>query len=99
MIKELQQLGLSYYESKALTVLLKQSFSAKELSDEADIPAGKTYSVILSLQKKNLVQSTTERPKKFFVEHASSALQKLIEKKNEEVQNMLSLLRLTATEI
>ena len=78
---------------------MKKSFSAKELSDEADIPAGKTYSVILSLQKKNLVQSTTERPKKFFVEHASSALQKLIEKKNEEVQNMLSLLRLTATEI
>ncbi|MBI4017188.1 MAG: hypothetical protein HY363_05860 [Candidatus Aenigmarchaeota archaeon] len=99
MIEELQRLGLSYYESKALAVLLKKTLTAKELSDEADIPAGKTYSVIISLQKKNLVQATTTRPKKFFVQQASSVLQELISKKQEEVQNLLTLVRTTATEI
>ncbi len=99
MINELQQLGLSFYESKALAVLLKKSLAAKELSAEADIPAGKTYSVIISLQKKKLVQATTTRPKKFFVQQASSALQELITKKQEEVQNLLTLVRSTATEI
>lgn len=98
-MKELQELGLSYYESKALEMLLKEALTPKELSRKAKIPLGKVYSIILSLQKKNLVKESETRPKKIYVENASAIIDKLICKKQEEHEQILSSIRRLAAEI
>lgn len=99
MLSELQQLGLSYYESKALEVLLKESLTPKELCKKSGIPLGKVYSVVLSLQRKSLVKETESRPKKLYVDNTSLIIDKLINKKQEEHEQLLASIRRIAAEI
>jgi len=98
-LKELEQLGLTYYESNALEILLKEALTPKELSKKSKIPLGKVYSVILSLEQKNLVKQSETRPKKIYVENASAVVDRLISKKQDEHEQLLSDVRKIATEI
>ena len=97
MLEHLQNLGLSYYESKAFEVVLKEQVSVKELWKKAGIPAGKVYSVLKLLQQRNLVSITNDRPKKVFVANASDALGCLIEKAQKRQEKVLGELRAFAT--
>ena len=72
MMNELKSLGLSYYESKALEIILKERLTVRELCKRAKIPLGKVYSIIRSLREKNLVIETESRPKEVYVQNASN---------------------------
>lgn len=92
-MKQLQQLGLSYYESKAIEVLLREKCTMKTLSYKAHIPPGKIYSIIQSLQKRGLIEVIDERPKKVFIPNAGKIIAKLIEQKQREDENLFANLR------
>lgn len=55
MIGEFKYLGFENYEAKALEILLKGKFSVKELSQKANIPFGKIYSVLKKLKEKGIL--------------------------------------------
>src|SRR6056297_3620720 len=84
MEKEFKELGLTHYESKALSLLIQKSLTLKKLSDKAEIPFGKVYSVVKSLKEKNLVKENNSRPKLVYVDDASEVVSKLINHKKEK---------------
>lgn len=99
MLEELEKLGLSHYESKALNVLLKEKFNLRELSKKAEVPFGKIYSVIKSLKEKGLVKETDSRPKLIYVENASEIIGRLIKEKQDKEKEINEKLREIVTEI
>lgn len=99
MKKELQELGLSYYESKALEVLLHTRVNLKELSRKTEIPFGKIYSIIKGLKEKNLIKETNSRPKLVYIDNASEILARLIKEKQEKEKFTIEKIRDIATEI
>ena len=99
MIEELQNLGLSYYESKALDVILKQKINIRELSKKAGIPFGKIYSIVKGLKKKNLIKETKTRPKLIYIESASEVIDKLIKEKKEKEEKIIENIKEKVSEI
>ncbi|MDD5133633.1 MAG: helix-turn-helix domain-containing protein [Candidatus Nanoarchaeia archaeon] len=99
MIQELQTLGLSYYESKALEILLKEKLSLENLSKKSGIPFGKVYSIVKSLKQKGLIKETNSRPKLIYTENASNLISKLIKEKQEKENVVISKLRNLVTNI
>jgi len=99
MEKEFREFGLSYYESKALNLLLSNKLTLRELSKKSNIPFGKIYSVVKSLKDKELVRETNSRPKLIYVENASKVISKLIEDKKREDGEIYERLRSFSTEI
>ncbi len=99
MLKELQEIGLSYYESKAVQLLLSSKFSMKELSKKAAIPYGKIFSICNSLQKRGIIQLSEERPKKAFIEQPSEIFSRLITEKQNKNEESLAKLRKMITEV
>ena len=99
MKEDLKELGLSHYESKALETALKESLNARDLGKKAGIPLGKVYSVINSLEKKELIKQTDSRPKLIYVENASLVISKLIDQKKKQNEELISKIRDLATEI
>jgi len=99
MNQDLKQLGLSHYESKALETALKESLTARALAKKAQIPLGKVYSIINSLEKKDIIKQTESRPKLVYVENASAVISRLIEQKQRQDEQLISTIRELATEI
>ena len=68
----LRDLGLSEYEASAFRSLLDTGpTTAKELSRASDVPMGRIYDVLNSLETYQLVRSqTASRPKKYVVHPA-----------------------------
>ncbi len=99
MTEELQELGLSYYESKALGILFKKKLSLKQLSKEAEIPFGKIYSVVKRLREKDLVKENNSRPKLVYVENVSEIMTRLIKEKQNKDKAIREKLREIATSI
>ncbi|MFP4632794.1 MAG: TrmB family transcriptional regulator [Halobacteriota archaeon] len=93
----LKDLGLSDYESRVYRSLLGMgSATAKELSLVSDVPMGRVYDVLGSLEKHSLVRSQeSSRPKKYVAVEPETALQRLVEDKrqelNEEIQRYESI--------
>lgn len=98
-MKQLQQLGLSYYESKAIDILFREKCTLKELSRKANIPPGKVYSVIQSLHKRMFVEVSETRPKQVFVPQAWKIIARLIEQKQREDESLFAELRGMVAEI
>ena len=99
MIEELEKLGLSHYESKALEILLKEKLELRELSKKSGVPFGKIYSVIKGLKEKNLVKENNTRPKLIYVDNASEIISRLIKEKQDKERALNEKLREFATEI
>ena len=99
MEQELMSLGLGYYESKAINLLLSQKLNLRQISDKTKIPFGKVYSVIKSLKEKELVKETNTRPKLIYIENASEIISKLIKDKKEKDYENESKLKSLVTEI
>ncbi len=99
MINKLKLIGLDHYESKALSILLKEKVTLRELSKKSYIPFGKVYSVIKRLKELGLVNETNSRPKLVYVENASKVISKLIKEKQEKNKDIINHLREFATEI
>lgn len=84
-----EKLGLSEYESKALSALLaRHDATGMQIADASEIPITKVYSVLNSLEKRGLVKCTLERPKKYRPIDPESITSVLIGKKKEEIELM-----------
>jgi len=88
----LRDLGLSEYEARAYRSLLQTgSTTAKELSRTSEVPMGRIYDVLNSLETHNLVRSqTASRPKKYVAVEPETALDRLLAAKKEQLQEQVS---------
>ena len=84
----LRDLGLSEYEARAYRALLNTGpTTAKELSRASDVPMGRIYDVLNSIEGYNLVRSqTASRPKKYVAVEPDTALDRLLEDKKRELE-------------
>jgi len=84
----LRDLGLSEYEARAFRSLLSTGpTTAKELSRASDVPMGRIYDVLNSLETYRLVRSqTASRPKKYVAVEPETALDRLLDDKKEELE-------------
>lgn len=97
MIEKLQKLGLSYYESRIVEVLLKEKNNLRDLSKKSKVPFGKIYSVIKILKDKGIVSETNSRPKLVYIENSSEVIEKLINENLDKRKNVFEELREIAT--
>jgi sugar-specific transcriptional regulator TrmB len=88
----LRDLGLSEYEARAYRALLKTGpTTAKELSRVSDVPMGRIYDVLNSIEQYNLVRSqSASRPKKYVAVEPSTALDRLLDDKKRELQETVA---------
>ena len=97
----LRDLGLSEYESRAYRSLLQTGpTTAKELSRTSDVPMGRIYDVLNSLETHNLIRSqTASRPKKYVAVEPETALDRLLDNKREELEEKITQYEDIATEL
>lgn len=82
---DLRELGLSGYEEKAYTALIKLGkTSASEISRNSQVSYGKIYEILASLEQKGLVKVIPEKTKKFVASDPDN-LMHLVNKKEEEL--------------
>ncbi|EMA04099.1 TrmB family transcriptional regulator [Haloferax denitrificans] len=83
----LRDLGLSEYEARAYRALLRTgATTAKELSRASDVPMGRVYDVLNSLEQYHLIRSqAASRPKKYVAVEPDTALDRLLESKRQEL--------------
>src|SRR6056297_181376 len=84
----LRDLGLSEYEARAYRSLLDAGpTTAKELSRASDVPMGRIYDVLSSLETHNLARSqSASRPKKYVAVEPETALNRLLDDKLAELE-------------
>ncbi|PSP78385.1 transcriptional regulator [Halobacteriales archaeon QS_1_68_20] len=84
----LRDLGLSEYEARAYRTLLNTGpTTAKELSRASDVPMGRIYDVLNTIEQYNLVRSqTASRPKKYIAVEPETALERLLDDKKRELE-------------
>ncbi|XVH32191.1 TrmB family transcriptional regulator [Haloferacaceae archaeon DSL9] len=83
----LRDLGLSEYEARSYRSLLRTGpTTAKELSRSSEVPMGRIYDVLNSLEQYNLVRSqAASRPKKYVAVEPEAALDRLLANKRREL--------------
>ncbi len=84
----LRDLGLPEYEARAYRSLLETGpTTAKELSRASDVPMGRIYDVLNSLETHSLVRSqTASRPKKYVAVEPETALDRLLDDKKQQLE-------------
>ncbi|WP_115865376.1 TrmB family transcriptional regulator [Halorussus litoreus] len=84
----LRDLGLSEYEARAYRSLLDAGpTTAKELSRASDVPMGRIYDVLSSLETHSLARSqSASRPKKYVAVEPDTALNRLLDDKLAELE-------------
>ena len=84
----LRDLGLSEYEARAYRALLDAGpTTAKELSRASDVPMGRIYDVLSSLETHSLARSqNASRPKKYVAVEPETALNRLLDDKLAELE-------------
>ncbi|MFW6320892.1 MAG: TrmB family transcriptional regulator [Halohasta sp.] len=84
----LRDLGLSEYEARSYRSLLRTGpTTAKELSRTSEVPMGRIYDVLNSLEGHNLVRSQAAgRPKKYVAVEPEVALDRLLEARQRELE-------------
>lgn len=87
----LRDLGLSEYEARVYRTLLHTGpTTAKELSRGSDVPMGRIYDVLNSIEGHSLIRSqTASRPKKYVAVEPETALDRLLENKRREADEVL----------
>ena len=90
--KSLEKIGLTGYEIKAFTSLLKTGeITASELSQQCNVPYSKIYEVLGMLEEKGWIGSDESRPTKYFAKSPNSALQ-TTKQKAEDLKNFYLML-------
>lgn len=85
----LYRLGLNEYQSKCVSVLIRDGdLTAEEISEEAGVPYSKIYSVLKRLEEMSLIISTEERPKRYIPKHQETVIDFLIHRKEREVSRI-----------
>jgi sugar-specific transcriptional regulator TrmB len=90
-ISKLTQLGLSEYEAKAYTALLKERpLSAYEIAKNSSIPTSKVYEVVRKLEKRGMIQAIHGEGSKMFI---PVSLDEFIQNFTAFVDSSLSVIR------
>jgi len=95
---EFQTFGLTYYESKAMESLLKGPLTVRQLCKSSRIPLGKVYSILKSLERKNIIKQTDSRPKLSYIENVSDVMDLLIKQKQKEDEKLFANMRQISVE-
>ena len=84
----LRDLGLSEYEARAYRALLRTGpTTAKDLSRASEVPMGRVYDVLNSLEQHNLARSqAASRPKRYAAVEPDAALDRLLDEKKRELE-------------
>lgn len=87
----LRDLGLSEYETRVYRSLLRTGpTTAKELSRTSEVPMGRIYDVLSSIEGHSLIRSqTASRPKKYVAVEPETALERLLEDKRREAEETI----------
>ncbi|OLS26411.1 MAG: hypothetical protein HeimC3_09610 [Candidatus Heimdallarchaeota archaeon LC_3] len=86
---ELENFGLSNYEAKTYLNMLSMGLNtAKEISNESNIPFGRIYDILSSLENKGLVEKQDSRPKKYLANDPKIVMKNLLTIKNQELQQL-----------
>ena len=74
--KSLEKIGLTSYEIRAYTTLIKDGESnAAEISQNSGVPYSKIYEILGTLEEKGWIGSDDSRPTKYFAKAPSNALE------------------------
>ena len=74
--KALEKIGLTNYEIRTFTALLKAGEqTASELSEESGVPYSKIYEILGTLEEKSWIGSDDSRPTKYFAKSPSTGLE------------------------
>ena len=74
--KSLENIGLTSYEIRSYTTLLKErEINASEISEKSGVPYSKIYEVLGLLEEKGWIGSDDSRPTKYFAKSQTTALE------------------------
>ena len=74
--KSLENIGLTSYEIRSYTTLLKErEINASEISEKSGVPYSKIYEVLGMLEEKGWIGSDGSRPTKYFAKSPTTALE------------------------
>ena len=74
--KSLENIGLTSYEIRSYTTLLKEGeINASEISEKSSVPYSKIYEVLGTLEEKGWIGSDDSRPTKYFAKSPTTALE------------------------
>lgn len=92
MIEKLTKAGLSIYEAKAYQVLFNQGLlTASEISKMAEIPQGRVYSVLKSLENRGFCNMFSGSVKKFEAVNPKMAFKSLLKAKETALKEVEEL--------
>lgn len=85
---DLSELGLTTYEDRAYRTLLELgATTAHRLAEDSDVPEGRIYDVLSSLETRGMVRSQeASRPKRFLAVEPSVAINRLVEGRIRELE-------------
>lgn len=86
----LKEFGITEYESRLLSVLFKQSATARELSEFTEIPPTKIYQVLKDLEQRGFINVEQTEPKTYKKASAKRTINRLLRKKREELERLRS---------
>lgn len=97
----LQDLGLSKYESQAYLALLKIGpTTAKEVSRVSGVPMGRVYEVLDQLEELSVVSSEEEtRPKRYVAVQPRAAVDRLLDARLKELHKQITEYEQIATDL
>jgi len=86
--KALEQIGLTSYEIRTFTSLLKSGeLTASDLSQKSGVPYSKIYEILGSLEEKGWIGSDDSRPTKYFAKSPTTALDVTKQKSDTEFKD------------
>ncbi len=84
--KDLETFGLSSYEAKVYVSMLPLGqTTAKDVSNVSNIPFGRIYDVMTSLENKGIIEKQDTRPKRYLAKDPKTAMKNLIDFKDQEL--------------
>jgi len=96
----LEKFGLNNYENKVyLSLMTEASSDARTISQSSDVPYGRIYDVLDSLNSKGLVNEIAGRPKKYTAVEPDAAISSLIEQRKKEVEELEKQAAITKQEL
>ncbi|MBD3355122.1 hypothetical protein GF361_04005 [Candidatus Woesearchaeota archaeon] len=91
ILKPLNELGLSKYESKVYLTLISEGIStAKDISNITGIPYGKVYEIINSLSNKGFSMVLPSKPMKYKAASPVESIKKAKNKEKEKIERIES---------
>ena len=91
--KSLEKIGLTSYEIKTFSALLKTGeLTASDLSQKSGVPYSKIYEVLGTLEEKSWISSDDSRPTKYFAKSPSTGLESTKQKMENDFSKNQSII-------